>query len=622
MRAIIPILIIVFFCPMSRGQDNDAALKLRLAQAYEQSGEWARAVAIFEELYQTEPNNFVYFDGLRQGYTQLREYEKAIGLVERELGRQPANVGLLASLGGLYYESGSEHKADSLWNRVIAIDPKNIGLYRVVASQMMEHRLFEQAVNVYRSGRKTTGNDNAFSDELANLYLVLQQYSAASVELTKILKASPQQLPLVQSKIGSFTIRNEGLLAAANVTKEEVQKDPDNVALRKLSAWLAMEGKDYQTALDEYRIIDHLGKSNGLELLSFAHRAYQDKAFRIAAQAYKDITEVSNAPAIVPQARFGYARSMEDLAPEADSSIAVSTTEGSVQKNSSTSTVSEIKKSLQGIVQLYEGIIIDYPNSDLAAQSLYRIGIIRVSRFFDFNGALEAFRQVKKTARTQELACDASLRIGELFITMNNLASARTEYQGLLQTRLPLYQQRAQFSIAELDYFEGRFDSTLAKLMPLAANFNADISNDVLLMQYFIAENRTSNPAALMEFAKADLLMRERRYSESLARFNETVRQFPTSLLVDDATMKIGELQLLLNQPNDAIVTFHHLVNDMPESILRDHAHMRIAEVFQFVLKDKAKAIQAYEQILAKFPNSLYLEEARKRIRQLRGDSI
>jgi outer membrane protein assembly factor BamD (BamD/ComL family) len=48
---------------------------------------------------------------------------------------------------------------------------------------------------------------------------------------------------------------------------------------------------------------------------------------------------------------------------------------------------------------------------------------------------------------------------------------------------------------------------------------------------------------------------------------------------------------------------------------------MRIAETFQRILKDKDRAIAAYEQILSKFPNSLYVEQARKRIRLLRGDA-
>ena len=49
---------------------------------------------------------------------------------------------------------------------------------------------------------------------------------------------------------------------------------------------------------------------------------------------------------------------------------------------------------------------------------------------------------------------------------------------------------------------------------------------------------------------------------------------------------------------------------------------MRIGEVYESRLKDKKKAIEAYEAVLANYPASLFVEEARKRIRILRGDSI
>ncbi len=604
-----------------RAQENDAALKLRLAQSFEQGGEWERAVELYESLYRSDTNNYVYFDGLRRGYTQLRQFDKAINLIKSRLQVQPTDVGLLASLGGLYYESGSERTADSLWDRIIRFDPKNIGLYRMVAAQMMEHRLFDQAVQTYLAGRKATGNDQAFTEELATMYLVLQQYSAASTEYVKLLRTSPQQLPLVQSRIGSFTIRDEGLRAATEVTREEVKKYPDNTTLRKLDAWLAMEGKDYQTALEEYRAIERLSGSSGSELLNFASRALQDGQYRVASEAYHDITDLSRVTTIVSQARFGYARSAEYLSSQADSASSPAPAREQSQATTESSGVSEIRKSYQEAIGLYEGVIRDYPNSDLAAQSYFRIGTIRMNKFLDFNGAIEAYTKARKTAQTLELGGEALSKIAEVYVAENDLPSARKEYHSLTMIPLPAYQQRALFRIAEIDYFEGKFDTALTALKQLAANLNSDISNDVLTLEYFIAENNTTNPAALVAYAKADLLLRQLRYSESLALFNDVVRRFPGSFLVDDASMKIGELQLLLNQPEDALSTFRHIVEDMPESILRDHAQMKIAETYQFVLKDKAKAIAAYEFILAKFPHSLYLEEARKRIRLLRGDS-
>ena len=615
------IILLVFVSSLSVLRAQDAESQFRLAQSFEQAGDWERAVALYEKLHSAQPHDDAYFEGLRRGYIQLREYDKAINLDEQRLTSQPLDIGLLADLGGIYYESGAEQKADSVWRRLIAIDPRNIGLYRVVASQMMEHRLFDKAISTYIAGRSATKNDNAFTDELASLYTVLQQYTEASAEFIKLLKEYPQQLPFIESRIASFTMHDAGLRAATAVTREEVQREPENVAARKLDAWLAMEAKDYNTALEEYREVDRLSNANGVELLDFARRASQDGVYLTASRAFQDIIDRSHDPSIVSQARFGYARSMEDLSKESDSSVVRSRIDPQIQHDSQSSTISETEKSLQNIVQLYEAVTRDYPNSDLAAQAFYRIGIVRMERFFDLNGALESFNKAKETARTPDLIADASMRIAMVYVLQNDLQSARNAYQTLLRLPIPGYQQGSQYKIAELDYFEGKFDTSLTELKPLAANLNSDLSNDALTLQYFILENKGADPVALKEYARADLLMRQQRYSESCEAFAQIVRAYPTTPLVDDATLKIAELHLLLNQPDSAIATFQHIVNDMPESILRDRAQMRIAEIYQRALKEKDKAIAAYEQILVKFPNSLYVEQARKRIRQLRGDA-
>ena len=602
-------------------QISDVESQMRAAQAYEQSEDWERAVVLYERLYRSQPENEVFFEELQRAYVHARAFDNAIGLVQDRLKAQPFNASLVATLGGIYYESGSEPKADSVWNSLIQTNPKNISLYRLVASQMIEHRLFAQAVTTYLAGRKSADKDELFADELATLYTFLQQYEAASAEFIKILEMSPQQLPFIETRIASFTIHDAGLHAASDVSRNEVKRQPDNVTLRRLDAWLAMEGHDYGAALEEFKVIDRLSNSDGAELLGFAQRASQDGAFLVASQAFHDVMSLSHNTGLVSQARYGYARSMEDLNSGPDSSVTSNDLARPPEDVSGETRISETRIGFQNIVQLYESIIRDYPNSDLAAQSLYRVGIVRMDRFSDYNGSLDSFQRAKATARNPELVGEASARIAEVLILQNNLKPARSEYETLLRNPIPAFEQAARYRIAELDYFEGKFDTSLAELKPLSSDLRSDLSNDALMLQYFIAENKGTNIAAMTAYARADLLMRQKKYSEALAIFSEVVATYPTALLTDDATLKIGELHLLLKQVSEGLASFQLIIDDMPESILRDRAQMKIAETYQVVLRDKDKAIAAYEKILSKFPNSLYVEQARKRIRALRGDA-
>lgn len=612
------------FIPRLDAQELDATARYRLAQSFEQAGQWEKAATIYESLYETDRQNYLYFDGLRRSYTQLKEYDRAIELVSERLRLQSNDVNLLAILGGLYYKAGREKKADSLWQVVVKTDPNNVNLYRLVASQLIEHRLYDQAIKTYLAARAATGNQTLFNDELASLYGALQQYEAATREFVIILQTRPQQLAYVQSRMASYVSREEGRSAALGVARESVRKWPNEVALRSLFAWLQMEGKDFEAARAEYRIIDLLTKANGVEIFNFAQLAFREHAYGAAAKAYREVLERYPSEMMLPQARFGFARCIEELTIESDTLDTKSPASLVPQRRSElpAEPVSESYPTYQGAIALYEGIIPEYPNTLYAAESLFRVGVIKYQRFFDLDGALGGFRQVRMMGAAGNLRFDATARIAEILLAQNNLAGSRGEWNALRYGGPIGRRDESVFRLAELDYFEAAFDSALVKLRLISANVGTDLTNDALDLQYFIEENKNATSTVLSEFARADLLMRQRKYGEALSRFTDLSSRAGGLFLEDDVLMRIAELHLLLHQVAPALASFQHLLTKLPNSILRDRAQMRIGEVYETILKDKGRATEAYEQLLIKFPTSLYVEEARKRIRLLRGDAL
>ena len=139
----------------------------------------------------------------------------------------------------------------------------------------------------------------------------------------------------------------------------------------------------------------------------------------------------------------------------------------------------------------------------------------------------------------------------------------------------------------------------------------------------FLQENSPTSAAALKEFSRADYLSRQRRNTEAIPQFLAVIERNPQALLVDDALMNVGRLQTQAGLYNDAVATFERLLTQFAgTSIALDKAQFSIGEIYQYRLNDKAAAITAYEKLLANFPQSLLSTEARKRIREMRGDSL
>lgn len=612
MRRLVIILPLVFIL-LSRlpAQDQETLRRLQVAQSLEQAGEWTKAAVMYEELLGADPLNFMTFDGLRRAYVQLKEYRKAYSLVERRLAQRPTEIHLVVQLGGLAYDDGNIARADSLWSVALQTSGSNRQIVVQVAQQMQERRLYDRAIRTFETGRQLTKRPDDFVEELALLHSATQAYDKAVEEYLRLLRSAPHQLGYIQSRIASFTMKEDGLRSTSAVVRAAIDRTPNDVPLRSLMAWLAVERSDYHSALQQYRVIDSLSNANGVELYNFAQRCLREQAFRPAAEAFRSAIDRGPKGPLVMQARLGYARSMEGLA---------STDTASSRVIPRDATAAESFPTLDGAVSLYRNIVRDAPGSDVAVQALFRIGVVAFERTFDLDGALEAFQQVAQIPRAGAMAWEAHLRASDVHLARNNLAGAA----GSLRTVSPGAPQevrdRVIFQQARLAAYEGQVDSALTLLGPLAGAVNRDLANDALSLQIFLKEHRAQMPA-LTAYLRAELLQRQRKYAEALAQFQKVATDFPTTLISDDALLNAADLLALLNRPAEAVAAYRTFVDERPTSMLRDRALFRAGDVTERKLNDAPAALKLYDLFLETFPHSLHGEDVRARIRRLRGDA-
>ena len=67
---------------------------------------------------------------------------------------------------------------------------------------------------------------------------------------------------------------------------------------------------------------------------------------------------------------------------------------------------------------------------------------------------------------------------------------------------------------------------------------------------------------------------------------------------------------------------YENIIEFYPTDLYGDDALFKLAELNELYLNDKEKAKQLYQDMLTKYPGSIYVVEARKRYRNLRGDII
>ncbi len=518
-------------------------------------------------------------------------------------------------LGSVFYRAGREKDAAAEWDSAIATDPANPGAYRLVAAVLAENRLLDRAAEVYRRGRRGTGDGDLFTLELAQLLASTMNYSGATTEYLRWLSKNPSQLSFVQSRLAQMTGRDDARTAATEVIRG-VLGDHGDLSLLQLLAWLSMEGKKFEEAFDVYRKIDALSGAHGNELYQFAVRAAGEKAYGVAARAYQEAIGAPLPASRMPYARYGYAAAVGEL--QADADTFASPVRGTP--------ATEAVPLYGGAVRLFQKIIEDYPHTEFSAKSWYQIGLIQSEKFGDREGAVISLRHViEEAGPLPSLRNDATLMMGKVLITRGDTAKAAGYFRAVVAApdALPDAHDEAVFRLGEIDYFGGRFDSAMQKLGGIAVNLKADYANDALRLGAFLQENVGTAPEALKQFSAAEFLARQGKNTEAVPVFLSVIKSYPRAPLVDDALMAVGALQASAGLFREAAASYERLLAEFKESSIElDRAEFNLAEVYQYGTHEPARAQATYERLLADHPKSILAGRARQRIRQLRGESL
>ncbi len=593
------------------GQNDEATRKLQIAQSLEQAGDWQQASGLYEDLWRQDTANYVYFDALRRAYTQLKEHEKAIAVIEHRLRIRPTESYLAAYLGGVYFDAGRRPAADSVWMALLASAPKQRQLYVAVAQQMQERRLFGRAIETFQKGREVIGAPAEFAQELAFLHSATQSYEEAVGEYLRILEQTPHQLGYVQSRIASFTIRDEGLKQAERAIARAISRRPSNVQFKTLYAWVLMEQEKYPAALKTYRELDALSSANGAQLFNFAETAVRDGKLRIAVEAYSEIIMAVPQSSLRPHAMLGMAQAYERL-----STV-------SVPKQAAAppalQPIPETAVPADSALELYSRIMKEYPGSQPALLSLFRIGILRYERYADLDGALRALGDVRANPRSGILAWDALLAEADVLIARGDLPGARTLIQQAPQQARTYLAERLVLKEAWVEYLVGSFTAAQSILGKVIGSLNKDAANDGLTLYYFIQEG-SADSSSLVLFARGELLIRQRKYSEALEIFRAVGRTARTAMLASRSRLESADMLVRLGKEREAIQLLDSIVTNHRTDVFRDRALFRIGTVYEERMGDTERARETYERFLALFPHSLFAEEARRRARALRSD--
>jgi len=128
--------------------------------------------------------------------------------------------------------------------------------------------------------------------------------------------------------------------------------------------------------------------------------------------------------------------------------------------------------------------------------------------------------------------------------------------------------------------------------------------------------------AALKLYARADLLIFKEEPDKAMQTLDSINTKFAGNTLADDILMAKAKIYLQQKQYDKAIIALNSIAQDHKFDLWADDAVFMLGDIYENNLHDKEKAKMYYQRIITNYPGSLWINEARKRFRILRGDKL
>ncbi|MBX0291905.1 tetratricopeptide repeat protein [Hymenobacter sp. HSC-4F20] len=576
---------------------------VQLAREYERTGEHEKAAYLFGRLRseeQTAPNILPDYLAALQALRRDKDAEK---LVKRAQRQQPGNLALGVTLGQVYAKAGDAATAQKQWERVVA--QLQSAQVVPVATEFLKGGLPDWAARTYLHGRELAKNETEFAPQLIQLYTQSGQTEKLMSETLRLVQDDEQQLPFVRNMLQNTLQEDKDFIALEKELLGLVQKYPERGVYSELLLWLQVQRRDFTGALVQAKALDRRGRTEGQRVLEVAEIARRNKDYESAISGYQYLVREY-------RGRPYYALARQRL---------VQTREEQVR-----TTYPVNVAQLRSLLQDYQQVLTDLGRTPETAPVLRSMAALQAFQLDEKEAAIKLLQEVITMPRANlDVVDQAKIDLADIYLLRAEPWEATLLYSQVEKSHkdTPLGYD-AKLRNARLSYFAGDFKLAQSHLDILKQATSREIANDAMQLSLLITDNTAMDTAgvALRDYAAVEQLVFQNKIPEALRGLDALLQKYPGHALQDEAWYLKAQLLRRTGDYAGALSTLESITANPKYDVLSDDALFLAASIQEENLRDAGKAQQLYNQVLVKYPGSIYVAEARKRFRKLRGDVV
>ena len=532
-----------------------------------------------------KPNDINLMDQLAGLYKAQEKYDEALSLYRTALDQNPNNTDILKKLGELYAERGQQDLAAEQWAKIVQDDPDQAYRYQQLGSIYTSHQMYEKAVEAYETALNLSPKNAQLYNRLADVYKIQGQVDMA---VNTCLRA----LSVVD--IG-YSGRDTLIQSMAEIYEGAQQEHLFEEIIDRLQVTLGADTQNSSLVLSLAEVYFYRGNLDlALRTFKRLHQLYAADRGRIL-EKYAQILERNKNPKAAD-----FYQAIAELFP-----------------NTHLAWIAQMK-----LVRFYERwgrwddaltVLISMTRRSNQPSAQLLLGQVWLHGIRDPGAALQVYQALANQPLSTDQKIQIQLGVATCYILQGKSNEAEIALRPIADGNSN-FKVDAQKLIGDAYLLRGDIEAAVAaykRVLDIA--MSNPLSNDSLDRIVLIQSNSDYSNEPLKRYLEAMQSDLSGDTEEALQLCQETMKEYPTALIVDDLWMLIGGIHEREVRYTDAIAAYQR-VTVLEESPIAAEATAKIADIYRSELDAPDKAQETYSTLIQDYPESVIVAYARQQL--------
>ena len=600
------ILSFLFSSGVANAQNSDP---VKVANEYFYQGDLEKAREEFEKLLTNRRNIPLVHDNYVSLLTTEKDFKEAEKYIKKAIKTFPNNFMYEVDLGIIYKAKGDDAGAAETFDELIeritteAGNENNSNKTRILAQTFYQKNLRDYALDTYLRGREKLSGPNLYALELANVYRVLNQKQDMIIEYLNFAKAQPGNINYIKNSFQRLLVEDTDLDTLEITLYDFIQTEVGNPVFNDLLIWTHLQQKNFSAALRQARALDRRLQNDGRNITNVGMIAFRNDDYRTADKAFAYIIDdFAESPNVRLASRYALLAREEVLK----------------------ATYPVDKAAIRTLIEDYDKYRQNSRDIYSAMEAQRRVALLQAFQLNEIDSAIITLTElISQPVGKHRVIAESKMDLADIYLLDGQPWESILLY-GQVEREFkdePLG-YTAKLKSAKLSYFKGEFELAQGHLDILKLATSREIANDALDLSILIKNNTVfdSTDIAMQAFASIELMLFQNQKIEALVAIDSMLVQFEGHSLSDELLLLKANTDRELGNFESALASLEKINMTYYYDILGDDSYFLTAQILDRDLNRTEEAMEMYNEMLTKFPGSIFVSEARQRFRELRGD--